>query len=260
MAFPFLITHFTPSPKEIMMKAVIFDIDGTLVDSVDLHAEAWAATFRKYGKTIDFQAVRRQIGKGSDQLLPVFFSNQELTEFGEQMEKERDELFKRDYLPQVKGFPKTRELFERIKQDGKPIVLASSAKGEELETYKRLAGIADLIEGETSSEDVEQSKPHPDIFAAALKKLGNPPGEDIIVVGDTPYDAEAAGKLNLRTIGVLCGGWTAEELGEAGCVAIYRDPADLLAGYAESLLATETSRRVPRSRDVQRSREESTTP
>jgi beta-phosphoglucomutase-like phosphatase (HAD superfamily) len=146
-----------------------------------LHAEAWAFTFKKYGKTIDFTAVRRQIGKGSDQLLSVFFSPEELQEFGE--ERERSELFKRDYLPRVPAFPKTRELCERLKQEGKHIALASSAKGEELETYKKLARIADLSDGETSSEDVEKSKPHPDIFAAALKEVGNPPVEAILVVG-----------------------------------------------------------------------------
>jgi len=220
-----------------VVTVVIFDIDGTLVDSVDLHAAAWAVTFAKYGKQIDVNTVRRQIGKGSDQLLPVFFSPAELTQFGEHLEQERSELFKRDYLPRVKAFPQTRELFKRIKQDGKQIALASSAKEDEVKVYKQLARVEDLLTGETSSEDVAQSKPHPDIFAAALKQVGNPPAEDAIVVGDTPYDAQAAGKIQLRTIGVLCGGWTEEELRRAGCVAIYRDPADLLAHYDTSPLA-----------------------
>ena len=220
-----------------MITAVIFDIDGTLVDSVDLHAEAWAVTFAKYGKPIAVNTVRRQIGKGSDQLLPVFFSPAELTQFGEQLEQERSALFKRDYLPRVKAFPQTRELCERIKQDGKQIALASSAKEDELKVYKQLARVADLLTGETSSEDVAQSKPHPDIFAAALKQVGNPPAADAMVVGDTPYDAQAAGRIQLRTIGVLCGGWREEALRQAGCVAIYRDPADLLAHYDTSPLA-----------------------
>ena len=220
-----------------MITVVIFDIDGTLVDSVDLHAEAWAVTFAKYGKQIDVNTVRRQIGKGSDQLLPVFFSPAELSQFGKQLEQERSALFKRDYLPRVKAFPQTRELCERIKQDGKQIALASSAKEDEIKVYKQLARIEDLLTGETSSEDVAQSKPHPDIFAAALKQMGNPPAEDAIVVGDTPYDAQAAGKIQLRTIGVLCGGWREEVLRQAGCVAIYRDPADLLAHYDTSPLA-----------------------
>ena len=229
-----------------MIKAVIFDIDGTLVDSVDLHAEAWVETFEKYGKKIAFKDVRRQIGKGSDQLLPVFFSTKELNEFGEEMEKYRGDLFKRDYLPLVKGFPNTRKLFERIKQDGTHIALASSAKKDELTIYKKLARIGDLLEGETSTDDVAKSKPHPDIFAAALRKLGNPPVEDVIVVGDTPYDAEAASKINLRTIGFLCGGWTEEALCKAGCVAIYRDPTALLERYEKSPLAKEPSTSTPR--------------
>jgi HAD superfamily hydrolase (TIGR01509 family) len=229
--------NFTCVPEDIVVTVVIFDIDGTLVDSVDLHAEAWAVTFAKYGKQIDVNTVRRQIGKGSDQLLPVFFSPAELTQFGEHLEQERSELFKRDYLPRVKAFPQTRELFERIKQDGKQIALASSAKEDEVKVYKQLARVEDLLTGETSSEDVAQSKPHPDIFAAALKQVGNPPAEDAIVVGDTPYDAQAAGKIQLRTIGVLCGGWREEVLRQAGCVAIYRDPADLLAHYDTSPLA-----------------------
>ena len=220
-----------------MITAVLFDVDGTLVDSVDLHAAAWAETFEKYGKKVEFHAVRRQIGKGSDQLLPIFFSSTELQAFGQALERDRSDLFRRKYLPHVRGFSHTRELCKRLTQDGKQIALASSAKADEVATYKKLARIEDLLDGETSAEDVAQSKPHPDIFAAALKKVGNPPVEEVIVVGDTPYDVEAAGKLQLRTIGVLCGGWTEEALRRAGCVAIYRDPADLLAHYEASPLA-----------------------
>jgi HAD superfamily hydrolase (TIGR01549 family) len=228
------------------MKAVIFDIDGTLVDSVDLHAQAWAVTFAKYGKQIAVQDVRRQIGKGSDQLLSVFFSETELRAFGQAMEQERSELYRREYLPRVTSFPHTRELFERIRQEGMQIALASSAQEAEVKVYKQLARIEDLLAGETSADDVEKSKPHPDIFAAALKEVGNPPAADVLVVGDAPYDAEAAGKLHLRTIGLLCGGWTAEELQRAGCVAIYRDPADLLACYSESPLARGTAAKTVR--------------
>ena len=130
-----------------------------------------------------------------------------------------------------------RELLEQLRADGKRVVLASSAKADELETYKKLAGIEGLTDAETSSEDAERSKPQPDIFLAALERLGNPRPEDVVVVGDTPYDAEAAGKAGLRTIGVLCGGFSEESLRAAGCIAIYRDPADLLARYDRSPLA-----------------------
>jgi HAD superfamily hydrolase (TIGR01549 family) len=219
-----------------VIEAVIFDIDGTIVDSVTLHAKAWQRTFAKFGKNILLEAIRSQIGKGADQLLPVYFSKQELEQFGGAMEIYRSELFRREYLPKVKGFPKVRELFERIKQDNKQVALASSAKEDELGKYKEIAQINDLIESETSADDVDRSKPCSDIFDAALKQLGNLAPEDVVAVGDTPYDAEAAAKAKLRCIGLLCGGWTQPQLRRAGCIAVYRDPADLLARYGESPL------------------------
>ncbi len=219
-----------------MIKAVIFDIDGTLVDSVDLHAQAWKEAFKHFGKDVPYQQVRHQIGKGGDQLMPVFFSREELEEFGEELEEYRGKIYKRDYLPRVRAFPKVRELFQRIKQDGKRIALASSAKEEELKVYKKLAQIEDLVEDSTSADDADKSKPHPDIFKAALASLDEVKASEAIVVGDTPYDAEAAGKIKLRTIGVLCGGFPEEELSAAGCIAIFEDPADLLARYNESPL------------------------
>jgi HAD superfamily hydrolase (TIGR01549 family) len=222
-----------------MIKAVIFDIDGTLVDSVDLHARAWQEAFRHFGKEIPYERVRHQIGKGGDQLMPVFFSRDELDRFGEEMEKYRGELFKRDYLPKVRAFPRVRELFLKIKDDGLRLALASSAKGDELKTYKKIADIEDLVEEETSADDADKSKPHPDIFEAALERLGDVEPAEAVVVGDTPYDAEAAGKLNLRTIGVLCGGFPEGELRAAGCVQIFKGPADLLERYEESLMGRE---------------------
>jgi HAD superfamily hydrolase (TIGR01549 family) len=220
-----------------MVQAVIFDIDGTLVDSVDLHAEAWKAAFEKFGKTIPFHHIRRQIGKGSDQLLPVFFSQEELEQFGDELDQYRGELFKKQYLPRVKAFPKVRELFQRIRKDGKQIVLASSAKADELEAYKKIAQIEDLVESETSSDDADRSKPYPDIFQAALAQLRGVTPDNAIVIGDTPYDAQAASKVNLATVGLLCGGWTQEELQSAGCLAVYRDAEDLLMNYDSHRLA-----------------------
>lgn len=219
-----------------MIEAVIFDIDGTLVDSVDLHAQAWQRTFQHFGREVAYERVRHQIGKGGDQLMPVFFSEAELSRIGEEMEKYRGDLYKREYLPRVRAFPEVRPLFERILRDGKRIALASSAKKEELSAYKKIADIGDLVEEETSADDAEKSKPHPDIFQATLDRLGHVDKARVVVIGDTPYDAQAAGKAGLRTIGVLCGGFPAEELREAGCIEIYRDPADLLARYDDSPL------------------------
>jgi HAD superfamily hydrolase (TIGR01549 family) len=214
-----------------LLKAVIFDVDGTLVDSVDLHARAWQEAFEHFGKHFEYERVRYQIGKGGDQLMPVFLSEEELDEFGEELEEYRGQLFKREYLPRVKAFPAVRELFERVAREGLQIALASSAKADELKTYKRLADIEDLVEEETSADDAEKSKPHPDIFEAALGRLKDVSPAEAVVVGDTPYDAEAAGKAGIKTVGLLCGGFPEADLRAAGCVRIYRDAAHLLAEY-----------------------------
>jgi HAD superfamily hydrolase (TIGR01549 family) len=223
-----------------MIDVVISDVDGTLVDSVDLHAKAWQVAFEKFDREVSFQAIRRQIGKGADQLLPVFFSADELRRFGRELDEYRSELFRAEYLPQVRPFPKVRELFERMRSDGKMIVLASSAKADELDRYKRLARIDDLIEADASSGDAEKSKPHPDIFDAALKKLGVSELARVIVIGDTPHDAEAAANAKIRMIGMLSGGWSEKRLRQVGCVEIYRHPADLLARYDQSLLSNDS--------------------
>jgi HAD superfamily hydrolase (TIGR01509 family) len=219
-----------------MIEAVIFDIDGTLIDSVDLHAGSWQEALRHFGHDVPFDKVRAQIGKGGDLLMPALLPEEEVRRRGEEIEAYRLDLFKREYLPRVRPFPSVRELFERIEADGKRIALASSAKREELGRYKQIAGIEDLLDTETSSDDAERSKPHPDIFEAALARLEGVEAADAIAVGDTPYDAQAAGKIGLRTIGLLCGGWPERELREAGCIAIYRDPADLLRQYDRSPL------------------------
>ena len=223
-----------------MINVVIFDIDGTLVDTVDMHAKAWQQAFKEFGKDLEFQKVREQIGKGGDQLMPEFLSEKEIKELGEKIEKHRAEIFDRDYMSKVKAFPQVRELAERIRRDGKRIVLASSATEEDVESFKKIINITDLLEADTNSDDAEKSKPEPDIFVAALKKIGSPDVAECVVVGDTPYDAIAAGKINLQTIGVLCGGFPEQGLREAGCAEIYRDPADLLAHYGESLIGRGT--------------------
>jgi HAD superfamily hydrolase (TIGR01509 family) len=223
-----------------MSEAVIFDIDGTLLDSVDLHAQAWQEALRKFGHDIPFVQIRRQIGKGGDQLLPVFLSEQELKEKGEEIMQYRGRLFKEKYLRKVKPFPKVRELFEKIKAHGQQVALASSAKGDELKDFERIANIEDLVEVETSSADAERSKPHPDIFEAALARLGKKVSrEEAIVVGDSPHDAEAAKRAHVRAVGVLCGGFPETDLWAAGCIAIYQGPEDLLRRYERSPLARE---------------------
>ena len=220
-----------------MIKAVIFDVDGTLVDSVDLHAQAWQDALAEFGHEIEFKKLRDQIGKGGDQLLPVFLSEDERESKGKEIETRRTEIVKQKYMQQIRPFPEVRALFLRLQQEGIRRVLASSAKKDELQVYKKLVQIEDLVDAETSSDDAEKSKPHPDIFEAALEKLAPRKARDILVVGDTPYDAEAARKAGLPTLGVLCGGFPEADLSAAGCIAIYRDPQDILDGYDASPLA-----------------------
>ena len=215
-------------------QAAIFDLDGTLLDSVDLHAEAWRQVFLNRDRDIPFEKIRSQIGKGGDQLLPVFFSEEEIGKFGEKMNTERGKVFKKEFMPKVKPFPGVRALFERLKKDGFKIALASSAKRDELEHYTELLEIEDLIDAGTSTDDAEKSKPHPDIFEAAVKKLSGVPTGTCLAIGDTPYDAEAADKIGIKTLGMLCGGFPEADLRRAGAIAIFHDPADLLRRYGES--------------------------
>jgi HAD superfamily hydrolase (TIGR01509 family) len=215
-----------------MIEAVIFDVDGTLVDSVDYHAEAWERAFARHGHDIAFAALRSQIGKGGDQLMPEFLSEAELKSEGSKIEADRRAIFKAEYLHRVKGFPGCPDLFRALRQHGLRIALASSSKSDELKIYKAAAGIDGLTDVETSSDDAEKSKPHPDIFQAALEKLGLPP-DRVLVVGDTPYDAEAARKAGVASVGVLCGGFAEADIRAAGASRVYRDPADLLAHIGE---------------------------
>jgi HAD superfamily hydrolase (TIGR01509 family) len=224
----------------MMIKAVLFDVDGTLVDSVDLHAQAWVDTFREFGREVAFDDVRGQIGKGGDELMPVFLPPNELQARGEEIEQRRGEIFRERYLPQVTAFPGARELLQRVGARGLRVALASSAKAEELAVLKRIVGLEEQeLDAETSADDAEHSKPHPDIFLAALARLPSVGPEEAIVVGDTPYDMEAAAKAGLRAIGMLCGGFPEQSLRTANCVGIYRNPAHLLEEYELSALGAD---------------------
>jgi len=219
-----------------MPDAVIFDLDGTLVDSNELHVQAWDRAFRKFGKEFTLAELRSQIGKGSDQYLPEFLTPDEIRDFGNELDKFRSALFKKEMLPQVRAFPRVRDLFLRIRADEKKIGLASSGKGQEVDAYTKLCDIEDLIDAQVTSDDADSSKPAPDIFEASLKKLKVDQSR-AVAVGDTRFDAESAGKIGLAAIGVLCGGKPTEELRAAGMIAIYQDPADLLGRYEASPLA-----------------------
>ncbi len=220
-----------------MPDAVIFDVDGTLIDSVDAHAHAWQQAFAEFGHATDFAAIRAQIGKGGDKLLPHFLSPAEVERDGKAIEARRAALMQQLYMPHLQAFPGVRPLVQHILAAGMRVALASSAKRDELETYERLARIGDLIQADTSSDDARHSKPDPDVIEAALRKLAPVDPAAVIMVGDSPYDAQAARRAGVRMVGVRCGGFPDDELRAAGCIALFDGPADLLARFAESPLA-----------------------
>jgi HAD superfamily hydrolase (TIGR01509 family) len=218
-----------------MIEAVLCDIDGTLVESNWLHAEAWQVAFGVIGIHLELEAIRKQIGKGGDELIPVFVPWWKRKHVEEPLKTFRSYIFRKDYLNRVKPLPQVREFLLRLRRSHIRLALATSANEPEIADYKRIANIEDLIEDQTSADDAPKSKPHPDIFTAALHSLELSPSK-CLALGDTPYDAEAAGLAGLRTIGVMTGGWSREELLKAGCIEVYESVADLLDQIENSAL------------------------
>jgi HAD superfamily hydrolase (TIGR01549 family) len=211
-----------------VLKAVIFDIDGTLIDSVDLHARSWVDSFARFGVQVAFEDVRRHIGEGADRLIPAFVPAGMPKDKQKEIEEFRAELFKRTYLDKVKPFPKVKELFTSIKADGCKLVLASSCTDDEIDRYKAIAGITDMTDHDVTADNAGSSKPSPDIFIEALGRLAPICPSQTCVVGDTKYDGEAARRAGVPFLGLLCGGSSKDELERSGAIAIYRDPAELL--------------------------------
>lgn len=199
------------------LKGLIFDIDGTLVDSNDLHARAWQLAFERFGKTIDFDTVRGQIGKGGDLLVPDLLNGREMRTFGKELKEYRKKLFREEFMPKVRPFDGVSEQLRRIAGRGIAIAFASSAEPEEVEHYIELLDANELLSGHTSKEDAHFSKPSPEIFEAALEQLGTP-AENSCVVGDTPYDILAAHRAALTIVAVRCGRFPEETLRKAELV------------------------------------------
>ncbi len=208
-----------------MLRGVIFDIDGTLIASNDAHARSWVETLSEAGYEVSLDIIRPMIGMGGDKLMPAAVGIESDSAEGKRLGARRWEIFERRYLARLEPTPGARALVERLISDGLQVVVASSADGDELGALLKAAGVADLIEETTSSSDAEDSKPDPDIVVAAVRKSGFEPDE-LIMVGDTPYDIQAATGAGVALVAVLTGGWSIEEL--AGAVAVYDDPAEIL--------------------------------
>jgi HAD superfamily hydrolase (TIGR01509 family) len=217
------------------VKGVILDIDGTLADSNDAHAQAWVEAFASYGYQVAFDKIRPLIGMGGDKIIPMLVPGLDENEGdGKAISKKRKELILERFISTISPTPGARQLILQIQQAGLQIAVASSATSEELSRLFKAAEVDDLLDEKTMSVDADASKPSPDIIEAALNKLKIPPHQ-AVMIGDTPYDIEAAKKSGVGTIAVRCGGFNDHQLKDA--IAIYDNPADLAAHYGESPLA-----------------------
>ena len=214
--------------------AVILDVDGTLVDSNDAHARAWVEAFAEHGIAVPFEKVRRAIGMGGDKLMPAVAGVSEDSKVGSKIGECRSGIFRANYLPHIRPFPRVRQLLERFVESGLELAVASSAKEDELAALLEIAGVSDLIPTRTSSDDADRSKPDPDIVEAALAHVSAGKARSVML-GDTPYDLEAASRAGIGFVGLECGGWSRADL--RGAIDVYASPADLLEKYEESVFA-----------------------
>lgn len=211
-----------------MIKALLLDIDGTLLDSNDLHARAWVEALKDAGFDIPLEHVRPLIGMGSDNLLPALLGTEAGDPLADELAKYRGELFRDKYLHRVRPFQGTRQLLKRLKSKGYQLVAATSASKKDLDQLLRQGKIASLLPLRVNGDDVTNSKPDPDIVLAALKKA-KVRKDQALMVGDTPYDITAATRAGVDAIAFTCGGWKADDLIEAK--EIYKNPKDMLKSF-----------------------------
>lgn len=216
------------------IRGVILDVDGTLVNSNDAHAHSWVEAMAEQGYQVPFDTVRPLIGMGGDKVLPETIGVDKDSPTGKKISQRRGEIFKERYLASVRPFPHAQDLLNHMREHGLKLAVASSAKPDELKSLLSIVGAADLIQDKSSEKDASNSKPAPDIMEVTLRKIGLPANE-VLMLGDTAYDIESSKKVGVGTIALRCGGWKDSDL--QGAVAIYNDPADLLAHYDESPLA-----------------------
>jgi HAD superfamily hydrolase (TIGR01509 family) len=209
----------------LILEGIVFDVDGTLVDSNDAHAKAFQEAFAEYGVELPFDRIRRLIGMGSDKLIPELIGR-----YDERIAERKKAIFKERELARLRPFSGVRDLLQGLRQKEVKLAVASSAAGDELDALLAVADAGPYFEVKVDADDAERSKPDPDIVQAAVRKLGLAPWR-CAMVGDTPYDAAAASRAGVAFVGVRCGGWRDADLQPA--IGIYDDPAQLLAGVRQ---------------------------
>ena len=223
----------SPRAPGTALHTILLDIDGTLLDSNDAHARAWGRALAEHGYVVPYDEIRSRIGMGGDKLLPEVCGLDPESDEAERIGETRGEIFRRDELPALQPTPGARRLLEHLASRDFELVVATSAEADEVRALLEQAGVADLIAAAASADDAERSKPDPDIVLAAIRTVGRH-ASHCVMIGDTPYDVEAATRARVPFIALRTGGWSDDAL--AGALAVYDDPADLLARIAESPL------------------------
>jgi len=218
------------------LEGVLLDVDGTLIDSNEAHARSWSQALMEFGRPTPPDKVRPLIGMGGDKLLPQLLGVDAESADGKRFSERRAQIFRDRHVPTLRPTRGARSLIERLRGEGLRLIIATSAKEAELEVMLRQVGLDDLLPQRTSSDDAEESKPDPDIVQAALRK-GKLAPASAIMLGDTPYDVQAARRAGVDTVALLTGGWNSEALKDA--VAIYEDPEDILRHFTASPFASE---------------------
>ncbi len=214
-------------------RGALFDVDGTLVDSGYLHTLCWWQAFRQQGLDVPMATIHRAIGMGADRLVPHLLGDPSEAQLAD-LSAAHDALYS-TYWPSLRPLPGARELIRRSRDAGLVTVLASSAGGADIAVLRRVIDADAWLDHVTSADDVDQSKPEPDLVSVALERARLTPDEAVFV-GDAVWDVEASARAGVRFIGVECGGTSAAELRDAGAEQTFRDPEDLLANWADSLL------------------------
>lgn len=217
------------------LRGVLLDIDGTLIDSNGAHAESWREALLEFGRDVAVATIRPLIGMGGDKLMPRLLGADAESSEGRAFSDRRAEIFRERYVPTLRKTPGAAEFIRRLKDEGLRLVIATSAKEEEMNAMLEQVGLDDLVRQKTTSDDAERSKPDPDIVRAALDKSGLAAAE-AIMVGDTPYDVEAARRAGVAAVALRCGGWSTKHL--AGALAVYDDPAHVLREFTSSPFAS----------------------
>jgi phosphoglycolate phosphatase-like HAD superfamily hydrolase len=212
---------------------VIFDVEGTLVDSTPLTLRCWQETLQSFGFEFPLATLQRHSGQDPHDMLHELLPGPHVTRVVPRMIEAQGRRYRDNYLPRVTAFSDVRALFERIRRARQRIAVATSASADELDHYLALANVGDLVAAMACGDDVQHDKPDSALIKVALLRAGEVAPKDAMMVGDTPYDAIAAKRAGVRAIGMLTGGFSRSDLEASGCVAVYRDPADLLAHYGE---------------------------